>query len=399
MYNLQNFCSLESDNNFSSDYIGISYNKNNINIVFPRGYKLSETSSELKSDIILLIKVFNKYISRKKDKAFLNEANSLFNGKGDFFPLETMLWLLNDYIKNGLYQNNIIHYKTDKNGNINWNKTLKQKTPYICNNNLFYLDFVTHKNNIDSSNIITTIQKYVISRCLNTLGWLFPSISINDNLSLPYSNNTCINLLKKELTNSTLDRTKQLLIKMIEFFNNSNTDLTTNILKDYKTNNFNYIWEDMINCVLGNESPNKYYPQAFWTINSKKYAASNLRPDAILNTDSRIYIIDAKYYKYGITKNVQDLPQSSDINKQFLYSEHIGNMTNKKTLDIFLLPYLGDENNMFKFIGFANIPTTTANSKVLGILMDTKTLMKSYVNSFENDKLKNKLIQLVKNNI
>ena len=91
--------------------------------------------------------------------------------------------------------------------------------------------------------------------------------------------------------------------------------------------------------------------------------------------------------------------QNSALNKQFLYSEHIGNMTNKKTLDIFLLPYLGDENNMFKFIGFANIPTTTANSKVLGILMDTKTLMKSYVNSFENDKLKNKLIQLVKNNI
>lgn len=398
MYNLQDFCSLESDNNFSAEYIGVSQDQNAINIIFPRGFNLSNNPSQIKSDIILLLKTFDKYILRKKSNAFINENTSLYNGIGDFFPLATALWLLNDYAQNGLYQNTTTNYVSNKNGIINWNKTLKQKTPYIFDNNLFYLDFITQKNNIDSSNIIMLIQKFIIKNCLNSLGWLFPSLSIDANSSLPYSNNVCINLLKKELKIATLDRTKQLLLKMIEFLNNASTSPTTDTLKDYKTKNFEYIWEDMLNYIFGTESPNKYYPQAIWTINSKDYLASNLRPDTILNTSQCIYVIDAKYYKFGITKDPKDLPQSADINKQLLYSEHISNISNKKTLDAFLLPYNDVKGEVFKVLGSAKIPTKSRQAKVLGILVDIKTIMQSYIYDTNKTLLKTKLIELIDNN-
>lgn len=46
-----------------------------------------------------------------------------------------------------------------------------------------------------------------------------------------------------------------------------------------------------------------------------------------------VYVLDAKYYKYGATGKLSDLPESTSINKQITYGEFIAEQKNlRKTL-------------------------------------------------------------------
>ena len=60
--------------------------------------------------------------------------------------------------------------------------------------------------------------------------------------------------------------------------------------------------------------------------------------------NNNIYILDAKYYKYGATKNPFDLPESASINKQITYGEYIDAQADLKNPDsviynAFLMPF------------------------------------------------------------
>lgn len=384
------------DFNTDSNYVGINFDKGKIKIVFPRGYLLS---SKPNSDIIILIKVFEKYIKNKKSKAFSNNSNKVSTGNGNNFSIINAIWLMKNYEKNGLYKELIPKYRIDKKGPINWHKTIKSITPYISDNKLIYLDFIIKENTDNANNIILLTQKYIIKKCIDTLGWLYPNIKINDFNPLPYSRNICINLLRKELQLTNIDNTKKLLIHMINFLENDGDKESRNIFKDFKTEYFQNIWEDMLNEVLGNEDPSNYYPNAVWEIDNKITNASNLRPDVILKNDSKIYVLDAKYYKYGISKNINHLPQSSDIIKQLMYSEYIHTSTGLEAFDAFIIPYKATDSSIFKFVGNAKININSLkNKKVVCILADTKTIMQKYIQMNELNYLKESIISIINNN-
>lgn len=399
MHNLQDVCSVELDNENESEYIGITFDKNNLKIIFPRGYSLSLNDKDLKKDIIILIKVFDKYIKRKKAKSYSREEKNLNKSNGKNFSISNAIWLLNDFESNGLYEEYIINYKVNKNGNINWSKTIKSIKPYISNNDLIYLDFIVKKNNNNNFNIITHIQRYIIKKCTSVIGWLYPNINIEGPTNLPYKKSICINLLKKELKQINIDKTKKLIINMINFLENDSDEKNLNKFKEYKTKYFMNIWEDMLNYILGNDEPNKYYPKAIWEIDNETISASNLRPDIILNSDKNTYVIDAKYYKYGITKSINHLPQSSDISKQLLYSKHIENNTKKNSYDAFILPYKSNnKKNLFEFVGNAKMDNNIYdNKKVVCILADMKSIMKKYIYGNELDKTKKDVIKIIDN--
>ena len=78
----------------------------------------------------------------------------------------------------------------------------------------------------------------------------------------------------------------------------------------YGTHRFEYVWENMIDFVFGENNKDYYFPHATWTLieESKERQSSALEPDTIMLFENNAYILDAKYYKYGITKNANDLP-------------------------------------------------------------------------------------------
>lgn len=397
----------ECEQKFSNSlsFVGIEVKDNVLKVVFPRGFNLSHTNFGKRDDLILLLKTFNKYRERlESGKVFSKDSSQLLSGIGDCFPINEAIWLLSDYQRNGLYNLHEKQYKIASAGNIDWSKTIKKQVPHIHNNNLVYLDFVVKKKNKNDQNHILNIQRYIIEICIDTIGWLFPTVFIERNNQLPYSTSRCINLLKKELRTSNIDNIKTLLKNMIKFLEKVGDKQSNEFLKTYKTQYFRYIWEDMLNVVFGNEDPSKYYPHGVWTINSEELPASPLRPDIIYKTrnDSGevIYVIDAKYYWYGITNIPADLPQSSDIAKQFVYSSHIETMFNISSQDIFILPYCSmSDNKALSFCAKAKIDINVyKNREITCILADTKTIMKQYIQMSKLDDLKKLLINTVSSN-
>lgn len=403
---LLDICSVELDrkSNLISS-VGINIIDNSMKVIFPRGYNLSDNERNLRKDILLLIKVLDKYRGRKQGKIFNNDKDSLGSGEGSKFPIKIAIGLLNDYENNGIYNEYIHNYKVDKKGNINWARTIKTQIPYVSNNNLVYTDFVVKQKNNDMNNKVILIHKAILESCINNIGWLYPHINIDRGNRLPFSKTICMNILKKELTVSNLDSKKQLLKNMINFLMCTGDDIDNFKMDEYNTEYFMNIWEDMLNVVFGNEDAEEYYPKAQWNIIGKESVdGSSLRPDVILRDEKIVYVLDAKYYKYGVTSNVLDLPQSSDITKQMLYSSYIVSNKNIYGIDIaydaFLIPYNGIMNGVFEFVGSATVDISQfKDKKVDCILVDTKSIMQSYVKGINVNKYRDRLKVIMSNNL
>lgn len=402
-YSLLDICSVELDKKSNSiSSIGINVIDNDIKVIFPRGYDLSNNERDLRKDILLLINVLDKYRDRKEGKIFSNDKDNIRSGEGHKFPIKIAIWLLIDYENNGIFNEYIHNYKVDKTGNINWSRTIKTQIPCSSNSNFIYSDFIVRKKNKDINNQVIQIHKAIIENCINNIGWLYPHINIDRGNKLPFSKNICINILKKEFTISNLDSKKQLLNNMIKFLMCIGDDIDNFKIAEYKTEYFMNIWEDMLNVVFGNENADNYYPNAKWNIIGKESInASSLRPDVILREGNKVYVLDAKYYKFGVTNNVLDLPQSSDITKQMLYSSYI--VSNKQlygvdiAYDAFLIPYNGKGKEVFKLVGNATVDIDKfKDNKVDCILVDIKTIMQSYLQGINTNKYRSELKNLIK---
>ena len=79
---------------------------------------------------------------------------------------------------------------------------------------------------------------------------------------------------------------------------------------------------------LEDENPDKFYPTSIWRLLSGEKTGSKMRPDAIRreeisnNGENKLfkyYILDAKYYKYGVSGSFSDLPNTDSVQKQVTY--------------------------------------------------------------------------------
>jgi len=114
-------------------------------------------------------------------------------------------------------------------------------------------------------------------------------------------------------------------------------------------------------------------------------------PDTIMLYEDKIYILDAKYYKYGITGYPNHLPNSSSIQKQITYGEYIDksklfSFKANNIYNAFVMPFgkeaESDENLKFVSVGTADwkeYDESTFNyNYVLGILLDVKHIITTY---------------------
>ena len=145
-----------------------------------------------------------------------------------------------------------------------------------------------------------------------------------------------------------------------------------------------------------------------------------MRPDAIYkdNINNKLYILDAKYYKFGITKKRSDLPHTDSIQKQITYGDHIktnsekyNNIDPNSIYNAFILPYdkydIENENYKLKenieYCGFAESDWKEHNlqnnyEKIALILVDFKYLLDCYYKKekIEIDNLINKIEKINK---
>lgn len=393
--NLKDIC-VVSSSTIDDNYVGIKFIDKEVKVYFPLGYEIPEENTECRKSIINLMKTISigNRLNNSDSKVSMN------NGKEDEIPFNSFIWIINDYLNNGLYTDKEKIYKQNQNGKINWKKTLNTRF-YISGKNVAYLNPYVEKNTLED-NVITDIHAYCVKLSVEYIGWIFGNIPVPENNIVKSRYNYYITILNKEIIHSFDDRKKTLLINIKKIFEMSGGNNKSS-LKNYGTNQYEYVWEYMVNKVYGTEDVNRYFPNSKYHLlgYDRTIESSSLRPDSILLVGNDIYILDSKYYKYGITHNPFHLPNTDSVQKQITYGEHIENNFNyDKIYNAFILPYNKYKNPFelsenIEYVGFSESSWKNENrnkyyEKVPIILIDTRYLIDCYTTC--NDNNINKLI-------
>lgn len=367
-----------------NDFVGIEIKKDEIHITFPMGYNTNKDDEDIaRKDIILLLHTLKSNIKTKISVSNPNDKNVNFYN----YPIQSYQYIITQFLKYEYYVEKDVIYTSGKRGKINWKRTIQQKKPFINNNSVIYLDFITKKNVSNEHTLLRYIHEHCVYISFLKLGWLYTNYMPNKP-QYPFNKKLFLSIIKQSLQHTFDDRNKQLLDAMYNVI--LECEEGSEIPKEYEygTNDFEYIWENMIDRVYGDVDKDKYFPRTKWNIINYNVEKTNvpLRLDTIINYDKKIYIIDAKYYKYGITKKNSDLPSTSSIQKQITYGEYLtseafkgfhGNSYSEDSIyNAFLMP--SKETNIYEYVGYATADWKNNNYQyeyVIAILINTKYLM------------------------
>lgn len=363
--------------------VGLEISENEVTFTFPINYyhnngekKISCYSLNEKKEyedyrktILILLRLLSKYRDENEVKNYNKNENN--------FPIEAYLWIIRDYIENGIYKDSETYYCINGKGKINWKKTIKQGKTFLDNENLVYKDLIKRKVNYNIENQITEIHTFCVQKAISILGFIyglppkkFKNIKISDEIKLQW-----LQILRKELLVSYNDHKISLLKNMIDMLQSQDANKFNSHEFSLVTNDYDYVFERLVDDKFGNVCSSDYNPQGEIKLEDEGISsAGQMRPDTICIDDSGIYIIDSKYYTYGYVGDRKGgtLPDISSINKQITYAQYIQNPlnnlnpNNKEIYNIFLLPKnvdYDDKNGIVKselrddlsYIGYANI--------------------------------------------
>lgn len=388
-------------------FVGIMCKDNDISINFPLGYEISEDDKGLRKDILLLLNTI-RTTTAKKD----SEITKGHNGYNETaFPIQAYMAVIYDFYSRGYYKEREVTYSAAKRGRIDWNRTIKTQKAYIQGESAYYLEFVTKKNTINNDEIITLIHEFFVYESFSKIGWLFTS-SVPAKPRLKYNEKLFRSVLREKIANTFNDKNKSLFINMLAIVEYQGSARPGHNYK-YGTYRFEYVWEAMIDKVYGNVRKEEYYPGTYWNVAGEEYPKRPLRLDTVMEHNGAVYVLDAKYYKYGATGRISDLPGSASINKQITYGEYIAKHEEFKdkygedltVYNAFLMPFNSRNQRGEAEINILRVgeaygdwkPNLTSYEKVQGILVDIKHLMKISIGRNEEEiiRLADKITEFV----
>ena len=298
------------------------------------------------------------------------------------------LTAVKDFFERGYYKEREKHYQVAKCGKISWRKTIKTQKSVIQDNEAYYLNFVVKNNNMNENELITLVHKYCVYQSFDKFGWLFTSY-VPEKPRIGLTNKMMISVVMNKLQNTFTDQNKQLFKNMLATLKKLDDEDQKEFR--YGTYKFEYVWEKMIDKVFGISQKVDYFPKTTWSLaGGKLHDNAFLEPDSIMLYAGKVYVLDAKYYKYGWSGAPGHLPQSTSINKQITYGEYIANADkftkNGKrpaVYNAFLMPYDSKGKKFptekpIHYIGTATSDWKSGSEKyenVIGLLIDMKYLM------------------------
>lgn len=403
-YSIKERCHINS--NYEADtFVGIKCENGSVSVNFPLGFSLSEDESSLRKEILLLLNTISATTNQMESRLQGESKSYLEEG----FPFQAYLYILKDFFAHGYYKESEVRLHTSRKGKIDWNRTIKTQKPYVQDANAFYLEFVTRKNTIREDELITLIHEYCVYDAMSKIGWLFtPSVPRKPRIRLNTKLFTIV--LNDKIRNTFNDKKRALFTNMLAVINYLQ-DSDGPVYYRCGTNRFEYVWEAMIDKVFGIITKENYFPKTTWSLSSGKHDNASLEPDTIMICNGNIYVLDAKYYKYGATKQPWDLPESTSINKQITYGEYIAEEekfkvqhgSDFKTYNAFLMPY--DMKSWGETSPYLAIGTATSDWKhgtkeyesIVGVLVDVKYLMR--INVQENQEEMETLAQIIETTV
>ena len=362
-------------NEGTDTFVGIRSDGEQIKVCFPVGYNLGKTDAEQKNDIQLLIRVLTRF-SDIKEK--LLPQLLINNPETVNFPIQAYMTVLNEYYnRRGYYTENERIFAVNGNGPKSWSRTIKTQRAYPQDDSFIYLTTVAQESRVDTANFITKINEFCVEEAYKKVGFLFSADNVKKP-SIPFDEKRFVMALKEKLRCENNDKNKALfsgMIDMIQYVGKKGR----NARFFFGTNDFEYVWEKLIDFNFGE--------------------------------DNKVFILDAKYYRYGDSKDPTELPRSTSINKQITYGEYVATDPKFKdaagqappVFNVFLMPFnkngqaFPSKENMLH-IGEARgdwKDSGASYERVQGVLLDIKWMMARTVK--HNKKDISQLAQLVEN--
>ncbi|MCM3737269.1 LlaJI family restriction endonuclease [Bacillus cytotoxicus] len=373
-------------------FVGFSTYKENLFIVFPKGFQLSTDIDINKEKAKLLLQTLIKYEKSTLENHFLGDGNDVIAES-----FSSIARLVEDYQNFGIIKFQKRKQEINGKGRINWGKTIKQTQPYIQGNVPLYLDLITSRTQFFSEHEISYIHEYVLHRISLQFGWLFDFKFYPNNIEELFNTEHMIYILTNALSQTFVEREIKLFKELISYLKKISQE-DSNTLSIYVTQYFHNIWELMCAQIFEDDkSLHKLVPNPYWVVDNKEYETKQI-PDILFKKNQELYVLDAKYYR--IKEGLDKLPGWKDIVKQLFYAQSFknngfaeNNTTFQDIHNIFLFPSTCVET--IRHFGFAAVKEledkNTGFGKILAFELDVEFALSTYVYANETS-LQNKLV-------
>lgn len=322
----------------TNDFVGIKIEDGVPVIYVPQIFRKNDNTSVLKRDLLLFLKSIgiSKSVEKIKVKTALTDEHE------DIWPIESYIWIIHDFIANGVYYNREKVYVKENKGKIDWKRTMRA-VPVLSNGNIIYDKIVSSKMTA-TNDIVSQIYKICVFQSQIRFGWIY-GYNIVIDVEQIKSINEMIYIISNELKQTFEDEKKLRFNHMLHILKTIEGSNALSKTYTYGIENYYYVFENMVDRIfhgISKRELKKYNPNGYWKIRNKAAeASSELRPDTIFIDGEKIYIIDAKMYQYGFSKEMEDLPSTSSMQKQITYGDYVKTVAGNSALirNAFVLPY------------------------------------------------------------
>ncbi len=389
-YDIKKHCHINT-NEDGDRFVGIKADSQDIMVYFPIGYELPEDDAAIRTDIKHLIQVLSEFTTEDDRLLAVNkfEAPQSVN-----FPINAFKGVIEYYFSIGgtYYVEKEPTYETALSGKKNWPRTAKRHMPLVQTidgvNSLIFTQYEVRASRQNDTKEITQINRFCVYEAFKRLGWLYVPYMPEEPGPHPDIKRS-IGIVQKSLNVTNDDKKKSLFRSMLDMLK-SLDDETSDRQFYFGTDDFDRVWEKLIDRAFGEKDKDKYFPRSRWLLDYGRYKEKRpLMPDTIMIYNDKYYILDAKCYKYGVTGRPDHLPNGSSINKQITYGEYLEtykNIDTNRLFNAFIMPY-NKENNFFELSSVVgNIGEAVGDwrnnkkyyERIQGIVMDTRYLMYHY---------------------
>lgn len=368
----KNLCKRKGDK-FYFAFTGFITIKNDLIIVFPKGYDLPSTEEILLSNIRTLAGTLLRY---SEEINLDEEERTMLSGENKMTPegIAPALWLIRDYQEYGFLRREIRQYQERAGQRIDWSRTIKTKQAYHSNSRPIYIDVVSKKSSIDMNNILYRLHRYVVQRSIKKYGWLLGNFQINfepQDEELPCDLSTADEHIRQELEQTFVNREIAVLQNISYYLLGSGDEHEDTSLNTFATPFFHNVWEVICGYLLKNEYSNLKHivPKPTWNTQFGKKSTVQ-KPDILFIEDDELFIVDAKYYDVDREK----LPGWHDLVKQFFYYYSLKDIATK-THNILLFP---SSKSGIRGVGFVEIESRPDLGKIEALCSDLMEAMSKY---------------------
>ena len=408
-----------------------------LSILFPLGYFASDEElrglpeEELRECVVNLFDVLSDSQLTGLQNSSIETLDAIEPEKSSF-PMQAYLFILRDYMDRGYFCEREVEYQQGANGKINWGRTIKQTQPVLCDGNVMYLNPIARKTNSNEDGLITLVHKFCAHEAASKIGFIF-GVEADDENPLDFDAEMFHGALLQKLSRTFNDHDSMLfrnMLSMVEYLEKGLTeDFSTPKDFYFGVNKFDAVWEKMVDSIFGNvANKTEYDPHLKFVANSiagnsagdvasnvagnaadkakcvdqtlesdgdtGESLRSTLRPDTIMALDGSVFILDSKYYKFGIKNSTQFLPGAESVCKQMAYAEYVENhmgIAPENIFNAFIMPYhaenaslpFGLENRGFIYGDWKNVDGAKADGnrpyhKIACICLDMKSVMRNY---------------------